>query len=68
MIKWQVIAAAIAVLLTGLVAIDVVRERGEPAQVLAYEKGTYLGQPDTALDAETIDRIRFRGRVEAVGW
>ncbi len=68
MIKWQVIAAAIAVLLIGLVAIDAVRNGGEDVRVLAYEKGTYLGRPDTALDEETIARIRDRGRNQAVGW
>lgn len=66
MIKWQVIAGALAVLLIGLVAMSMA-DRND-GRVLRYEKGTYLGKPDTVLGDETVGQIRHRGRNEASAW
>jgi hypothetical protein len=60
MLILRIIAAALAVLLVGvmLVAPDARRDVAKP--VLMYEKGVYLGKPDTAPSAETRDMIRAR--------
>ena len=49
-------------MLFAVVAIDVGVEKNRPARVLLYEKGVYLGQPDTGIDDEMRQRIRQRGR------
>ena len=39
-------------------------DEAEQGRVLRYEKGTYLGEPDTQLDQETLDRLRQRARLQ----
>ena len=36
----------------------------EQTRVLRYEKGTYLGKPDTKLDEETLNELRQRARLQ----
>lgn len=37
----------------------------EPAAPILYEKGTYLGPPDTPLDASRLEELRDRARNDA---
>ena len=65
MLAWRIFAGVLAVLLVAVVAIDVGVEKNRPERVLLYDKGVYLGQPDTGIDDETRQRIRQRGRTAA---
>ncbi len=60
MLVLRIIAAALAVLLVGVVFVDSAARRGGSQPVLMYEKGVYLGTPDTAPSAETRKMIRAR--------
>lgn len=62
MLAWRIVAAVLTVVLLAVVAIDISAERKRPERVLWYEKGAYLGQPDTAISDETREQIRLRGR------
>jgi len=66
--KWQVIAGAFGVLLVGLIVIDMSKELGAPQRVTEYEKGAYLGKPDTPVSEETLELLRQRGLSEASAW
>ena len=48
MLILRIIAAALAVLLVGVMFVAPSTPRGEAGPVLMYEKGVYLGKPDTA--------------------
>ncbi len=37
----------------------------EQDRVLRYEKGTYLGEPDTPLSADARNELRARARLQA---
>lgn len=39
-------------------------DENEQGRILRYEKGTYLGEPDTKLDQETLDSLRQRTRLQ----
>ncbi len=60
MLILRIIAAALAVLLVGVIFVAPGTPRGGSEPVLMYEKGVYLGKPDTAPSAETRDMIRSR--------
>ena len=60
MLILRIIAAALAVLLVGVMFVDPGAQRDASKPVLMYEKGVYLGKPDTAPSAETRDMIRAR--------
>lgn len=60
MLVWRVIAAALAVLLIGVVIVDLTAEPGASKRVLLYEKGTYLGKPDTGITDDMRAQIRMR--------
>ncbi len=62
MLAWRIVAAVLTVVLLAVVAIDISAERQRPERVLWYEKGAYLGQPDTAISDETREQIRLRLR------
>ena len=62
MLAWRIVAAVLTVVLLAVVAIDISAERQRPERVLWYEKGAYLGQPDTAISDETREQIRRRLR------
>jgi hypothetical protein len=57
--------ALIAILAAGpmLVACD----ESEQGRVLRYEKGTYLGKPDTALSDQTLKALRHRATRQGGG-
>ncbi len=40
-------------------------DQNEQGRILSYEKGTYLGKPDTALTEEQVDELRHRARQQA---
>ena len=42
-------------------------DQDEQGRLLSYEKGTYLGEPDTALTKEQLDELRHRARQQAGG-
>ncbi len=65
MFAWRIFAVVLAGLLFAVVAIDVAVDQNRPERVLLYEKGAYLGPPDTEIDDETRKRIRQRGRTAA---
>jgi hypothetical protein len=50
----------IAGLGVGLSACD----EAEQGRILMYEKGTYLGQPDTAIPAETQSMLKSRAAMQ----
>ena len=60
MLILRIIAAALAVLLVGVIFVAPNGRQGGPEPVLMYEKGVYLGKPDTAPSAETRKMIRAR--------
>ena len=39
-------------------------DQAEQGRILRYEKGTYLGQKDTKLPAETEDALRARAAMQ----
>jgi hypothetical protein len=53
--------ALVALTLAGALALGGCRE-AEQDRPLTYEPGTYLGQEDESLSAETLDTLRERGR------
>lgn len=67
MIAWRIIFAALAVLLAGVVVMDFAAEKQRPKRILEYEKGSYLGRPDTPMSEETRMEVRARG-TETRGW
>ncbi len=60
MLILRIIAAALAVLLVGVMIVAPGTPRGGSEPVLMYEKGVYLGKAATALSAEMRDRLRAR--------
>ena len=54
---------AAAGLVVGLGACD----QSEQGRVLHYEKGTYLGKPDTGLSQAQRDELRSRAMLQAGG-
>ena len=60
MLILRIIAAALAVLLVGVIFVAPGTPRGAAEPVLMYEKGVYLGKPDTAPSDETRAMIRAR--------
>jgi hypothetical protein len=67
MIAWRIIFAAFAVVLAGVVLMDIVADRERPKRILEYEIGTYLGQTDTPMSDDARREIRARG-AETRGW
>lgn len=63
MLVSRIIAAALAVLLFGVMFVAPSTPRGDAGPVLMYEKGVYLGKADTALSAEV--RAMTRARTNA---
>ncbi len=61
MLAWRIIAAVLSVALIAVVAIDIIVVSDQAARVLWYEKGAYLGQPDTDISDEVREQIRRRG-------
>ena len=59
MLILRIVAAALAVVLVAVLFVDASGRRG-PEPVLMYEKGVYLGQPDTEPSDETRAMIRAR--------
>ncbi len=62
MLAWRIVGAVLAAVLIAVIAIDLSVEGDEPNRVLLYEKGIYLGQPDTGISDELRAQIRLRGR------
>ncbi len=62
MLPWRIVAVALAGLLIAVIAIDLSIEGDEPNRILLYEKGIYLGPPDTGISDERRAQIRLRGR------
>jgi hypothetical protein len=58
-------AIGIAVLLAGLAVAGC--DEAEQGRVLRYEKGTYLGKPDTDLTAGQLDELRQRAKLQGGG-
>ncbi len=58
--SWLLAIAAMAVLGPSLAACD----EAEQGRILRYEKGTYLGQKDTELSADTEDELRARASMQ----
>jgi hypothetical protein len=52
---------AAAVIVAGLVALAGCREE-EQDRVLLFEQGTYLGEPDNALDDQQVSELRSRAQ------
>jgi len=67
MLVWRVIAAALAVVLAGVVLIDMaaVQQRSQPP--LLHQKGLYIGPQDSGLDDATRTRLRARGLIAGAG-
>lgn len=42
-------------------------DESEQGRILQYEKGTYLGQPDTPLTDEKIEDLRRRTTLQGTG-
>ena len=61
MLAWRIVAAVLGVVLIGVIAIDIIVVGDEAKRVLWYEKGAYLGQPDTDISDEVREQIRQRG-------
>lgn len=61
--RWRLLL--IVPLLVVLLALSGCRE-DEKDRVLNYEKGTYLGPPDTELNAETLHELRQRAQYQRV--
>lgn len=61
MLAWRIVAAVLGVVLIAVIAIDIIVVGDEAARVLWYEKGAYLGQPDTDISDEVREQIRRRG-------
>jgi hypothetical protein len=54
-----------ALLVAGLVLAACDQE--EQGRILTYEKGNYLGEPDTALTDEQVNELRHRAMRQAGG-
>ena len=67
MLAWRIFSVVLAAVLLAVVAIDVGIESKRPERVLLYEKGVYLGEPDTRLDDATRERMRQRSRAATSG-
>lgn len=61
MLAWRIVAAVLGVVLIAVIAIDIIVVGDEATRVLWYEKGAYLGQPDTDISDEVREQIRRRG-------
>ncbi len=42
-------------------------DQDEQGRILTYEKGVYLGQPDTQLSDQQVDQLRQRAAQQAGG-
>ncbi|MDH3593220.1 MAG: hypothetical protein OEU09_04890 [Rhodospirillales bacterium] len=42
-------------------------DQDEQGRLLSYEKGTYLGEPDTPLTEEQVNELRHRAMQQAGG-
>ncbi len=40
-------------------------DQSEQGRILSYEKGTYLGEPDTPLTEEQVNELRHRAMQQA---
>ena len=63
----RIASAALAVVLIVIIVRDMAAQRGQPAAVLEYQPGIYLGQTDTAISEETRILIRQRS-LQASAW
>ncbi len=61
MLAWRIVAAVLGGVLIAVIAIDIIVVGDEAERVLWYEKGAYLGQPDTDISDEVREQIRRRG-------
>lgn len=55
-----------AALLFGALALTGCDE-GEQGRILRYEKGVYLGKPDSGLTEQQVDELRQRARMQQGG-
>ena len=56
--------ALLAALIAGLSVSLSACDEAEQGRILMYEKGTYLGQPDTELPAETENMLKSRAAMQ----
>ena len=63
----RIASAALAVVLIVIIARDMAAQRSQPAAVLEYQPGIYLGQTDSAISEETRILIRQRS-LQASAW
>lgn len=63
MVKPTAVLALIALLAAG--AGLTACQEDEQGRVLLYEKGTYLGEPDSPLEKERVRELRGRARQQA---
>ncbi len=54
--RWAVFGLAVVIILAGVGMIN----KPEQTRPLSYEKGVYGGQPDTALDENTLNTLKHR--------
>lgn len=56
--------ALLVALIAGLGVSLTACDEAEQGRILMYEKGTYLGQPDTELPAETQSMLKARAAMQ----
>ena len=63
---WTIRSSAIALAAALVLSLSLSAcDPNEQDRVMRYEKGTYLGEPDTPLSAEARDELRSRARLQA---
>jgi hypothetical protein len=67
MLAWRIFAVVLAAVLLAAVVVDIGIDRNREERVLLYDKGNYLGQPDTGIDDATRERVRQRTKQTASG-
>ncbi len=67
MVACRIFSAALAIWLFTVVVKDIMENRRQPAPVLVYEKGIYLGKQEPALSEEVRATIRARSG-QAADW
>lgn len=55
-----------AIVLTGILALTGCDE-SEQGRILRYEKGVYLGKPDSGLNEQQVEELRHRARLQQDG-
>ena len=63
---WTIRSAAAALIAALVLSLSLSAcDPNEQDRVLRYEKGTYLGEPDTPLNADARNELRARARLQA---